>query len=82
MVEANKFRILWKNRSSHVAKDVGGGVIGQRGDADVNNNGTHLLQLCCNNTLCIMNTFFQHRDLRRYTWCRDSLGQTSLMISA
>jgi len=34
-------------------------MINQHGDADKE----RLLQLCCNNSLCIMNTFFQHRDV-------------------
>jgi len=55
------------------------GVIGRHGDADVNDIGSLLLQLCCNNTLYIMNTFFQHRDVHKYTWCRDSLSQLSLI---
>jgi len=44
------------------------GMIDQHGNADVDNKGRLLLQLCCNNTdkiLCIMNTFFQQRDVRK-----------------
>jgi len=44
-----------------------------------NDNGRLLLQLCCNSALCIMNTFFQHRDVHEYTWCRDSLDQRPLI---
>ena len=33
---------------------------------------------CCNNTLCNMNTLFQHRDLHKQICCRDSLGHQSL----
>jgi len=55
------------------------GVIVRHGDADVSANGRPLLQLCCNNALCIMNTFFQHRDAYKCTWWRDSLGQRSLI---
>ena len=52
-------------------------VIGRHGDADVNDNRRLLLQLCCNNALCIMNTFLQHRNVHKYTCCRDSLDQRS-----
>jgi len=45
----------------------------------VNDNRIILLQVCCNNTWCIMNTFFQHGDVHKYTWCRDSFGQRSLI---
>jgi len=40
--------------------------------------GRLLLPVCCNNA-CIMNTFFQHRDVHTYTWSRESLGQRSLV---
>jgi len=53
-------------------------VIGRHVDADVNDKGRLVLQLCCNDALCIMNIFFQDRDVRKHTWCRDSLGQRSL----
>ena len=54
-------------------------VTDRHGDVDVNDIGRLLLQLCCNNALCIINTFFQHRDVH---WCRDSLGNGHSLISA
>ena len=51
----------------------GGGV----SDADVNDYGKLLLQLCCNNALWIMNTFFQHRDVRVV---QRLFGQRSLIV--
>jgi len=72
--------ILLGDFNAQVGNDasVQKGVIDQYGDADTNDNGRFLLQLCCNNTLCIMNTFFQHRHLHKHTWCRDSLDQRSI----
>ena len=55
------------------------GVIGQHGDPDINKNGRCLLQFCATNGLCIMNTFFQHKRIHKYTWYRDSLAQRSLI---
>ena len=45
----------------------------------LNKNGRYLLQLCCSNGLCIMNTFFQHIDLLKYIWYRPSMAQKSLI---
>jgi len=47
--------------------------------ADAIDIGRLLLQLCCNNALGIMNTISSNTDLHKYTWCRDSLGQRSLI---
>ena len=55
------------------------GVIGRHGDLAFNENGRYLLQLCCSNGVCIMNTFFQHRDVNKYTWYRPSMAQNSLI---
>jgi len=80
-VKTNEATILSGDFNAHVGNDAGvwKDVIGRHGDADVNDNGTFLLQLCCNNTLCIMSTFCQHIDVRKYTWCRGLLGQRSLI---
>ena len=43
------------------------GVIGQRGDRDINKNGRYLLQFCATNGLCIMNTLFQHQRIIQST---------------
>ena len=55
------------------------GVIGQHGDPDIDKNERCLLQFCATNGLCVMNTFFQHKRIHKYTWYRDSVGQRSLI---
>ena len=42
-------------------------MIGKHGVTGLNENGRYLLQLCCSNGLRIMNTFFQHREVHKYT---------------
>ena len=54
------------------------GVIDRHGDPAFNENGQYLLQLCCSNKLCIINIFFQHRDVHKYTWYRPSMVQKFL----
>ena len=40
-------------------------------------NGRYLLQLCCSNGLCIMNTFFQYREVHKYTKYRPRMDRKS-----
>ena len=54
-------------------------VIGKHRVTGLNENGRYLLQLCCSNELRIMNTFFQHREVHKYTWYRPSMDQKSLI---
>jgi len=80
-VKLNESAILLGDLNAHAGNDAGvwRSTIGRHGDGDVNDSGRLLLQLRCNNALCIINTFFRHRDVREHTWCRDSLVQRSLI---
>ena len=44
-------------------KETWKGVISRHRDSAFNKNGRYLLQLCCSNRLCIMNSFFQDKDV-------------------
>ena len=65
--------------NAHVGTDTDTwkGVIGKHGVTGLNENGRYLLQLCCSNGLQIMNTFFQHREVHKYTRYRPSMDQKS-----
>ena len=71
--------VLFGDFNAHIGKKTWKGVIGRHGDPAFNENGRYLLQLRGSNELCIMNTFFQHRDVHNYTWYRPSMAQKSLI---
>ena len=62
--------VLMGDFNAHVGTDTDTwkGVIGKHEVTGLNENGRYLLQLCCSNGLRIMNTFFQHREVHKYTW--------------
>ena len=70
--------ILLRDFNAHIETDseTWKGVIGRQGDPAFNE---YLLQLCCSNGLCIMNIFFQHRDVHKCTWYRPSMAQKFLI---
>jgi len=82
-VKANESTVLWET-STHTLERM----LGYRG---VWSTDMVMLTLvitegsCCNCVVptncavCIMKTFFQHRDVKTYTRWRDSLGQQSLI---
>ena len=55
-------------------------MIGKHGDPVFNKNGWYLLQLCCSNKLCIINTFFQYQYVHKCTWYRPSMAQKSFAL--
>jgi hypothetical protein len=73
--------ILMGDFNAHVGVDVAtwGSVIGRNGDPHQNANGEKLLDFCCANGMSIMNTFFSHKGIHKYTWYRQSLRQKSLI---
>ena len=72
--------VLKENFNAHVGTNAISwkGVIGKHGDTELNENGKYLVQLCCSHGLRIMNTFFQHKKIYKYTWYRPSMDQKSL----
>ncbi|CAF3333272.1 unnamed protein product [Rotaria sp. Silwood2] len=64
--------------NAHVGNDsqTWNGIIGPNGDKDLNNQGRLLLDFCAISGLSIMNTFFKHKDIHKYTWYKTG-GQTT-----
>ena len=52
------------------------GVAGRFGEATLNGSGRKLLDFCADNGLIITNTFFQQRDIHKFTWHRGSDSRT------
>ena len=75
--------VLLGDFNAHVGKDAHTwkGVIGKNGDSDANAHGRLLLNFCAGGGLPIMNTFFHHKDIHKYTWymLEDSATQKSLI---
>ena len=71
--------VLLDDLNAHVGIDnaTWKGVIGQHGDPDIIKNGRCVLQFCATNRLCIINQFLRHKRIHKYTWYKDSLGQSS-----
>jgi hypothetical protein len=75
------FLVLLGDFNAHVGVDDSRweGVIGRNGDASFNPNGRRLLDFCSANGLSIMNTYFRHRDIHKYTWRREYGGLKSMI---
>ena len=56
--------------NAKVGSEERGNVVGRFGVDGVNGNGEHLVALCAERGMFLVNTFFQHRDIHRYTWRR------------
>ena len=56
-----------------------GEVIGRHGEMPRNNNGVRLINFCILNDLIVTNTFFQHREIHKYTREVKSRGEKSII---
>ncbi len=45
-------------------------MVGKWGVEGVNENGEHLVDVCAERGLFLVNTFFKHKMIHRYTWRR------------
>jgi len=54
-------------------------VIGKFGENVVNENGLRLIELCHRFDLRVMNGYFQHRDIHKYTWIQPTRKLKSII---
>ena len=80
-VSTTESTVLTGDFNAHVGTDTDTwkDVIGTHEVAGLNENGRCLLQLCCSNGLRILNTFFLHREVHKYTWYRPGMDRKSLI---
>jgi len=49
-------------------------VVGRFSEITINDSGNRLINVCKQHGLRICNTFFDHKNIHRFTWKRPSLG--------
>lgn len=54
--------------NARVGRKENNNIVGRYGEERVNSNGERLLDLCQSLDLKIMNGFFQHKDIHKFTW--------------
>ena len=65
--------------NGRVGRDENNSVVGRYGEEPLNNNGTRLRDLCKDMSLRIMNGFFQHKNVHKFTWVQPTKGLQSLI---
>ncbi|XP_072162646.1 uncharacterized protein [Bemisia tabaci] len=58
---------------------IGWKVVGPFGEDVVNDNGNRIIAVCERNKLEILNGFFQHRDIHKDTWVKQTRGLRSII---
>lgn len=59
--------------NASIGKKINSTVVGPFGEDNINDNGERLIDICEQNSLKILNGFFQHKEIHKYTWHKDSL---------
>ncbi|XP_072377991.1 uncharacterized protein [Diabrotica undecimpunctata] len=60
--------IVLGDLNSRVGQRINSEVIGPYGEINLNDNVERLIQVCQSHTLRIMNGFYKHKDIHKYTW--------------
>jgi hypothetical protein len=64
---------------ARVGKEEDSQTVGRYGEEELNNNGERLKEICDYNNLKINNTFFEHRDIHKFTWTQKSRNLKSII---
>ncbi|XP_030767213.1 craniofacial development protein 2-like [Sitophilus oryzae] len=71
--------IILGDLNCRVGKSTDSQVVGPYGEDTKNDNGNRLIALCVQNDFKIMNGFYQHRDIHKYTWIQNTRGLRSII---
>lgn len=76
-VNKNDYLMLMGDLNARVGNSRINDVMGTNGEAVINNNGAKLIDFCTFNQLKIMNTYFRHKDIHKFTW--EARGHKSII---
>ncbi|XP_072160540.1 uncharacterized protein [Bemisia tabaci] len=65
--------------NGRTGRRIGCKVVGPFGEDVVNDNGNRIIEVCEQNELKILNGFFQHRDIHKYTWVQRTRDLRSII---
>ncbi len=67
-INKNDYLLLLGDLNARVGKIPIKNIVGTEGEYTLNNNGKKLIEFAIYNELRITNTFFKHRNIRKFTW--------------
>lgn len=67
-INKNDYIIIGGDYNARIGKEAIQDIIGHSGEQVINSNGRLLRDFALYNNFRIMNTFFQHKEIHKYTW--------------
>jgi len=71
--------ILLGDLNGRVGRALNNKIIGQHGEDVINDNGMRWIEICEQHSLKILNGFFQHKDINKYTWIQKTRNLRSII---
>jgi len=78
-INASKEICILGDLNARVGKKDNNAVIGQYGESVVNDNGTRLIDLCESMSLKVMNGFYCHKNIHKFSWTQPRRGLRSII---
>jgi len=76
-VSKNDYIMSIGDMNARVGNNRVANIVGTNGEATLNSNGRKLIDSCTLNNLKIMNTFFKHKEIHKFTW--ETKGHKSII---
>lgn len=78
-INKRKETLILGDLNARTGKSQKSEVVGQHGEDTKNDSGQRLIDLCTNFSLKIMNGFFPHKSIHKYTWCQPTKNLQSII---
>jgi len=78
-IKTDKEIFILGDLNARVGQKEGSYVVGRYGEQKINDNGQRLIEMCEFLNFKIMNGFFQHKDIHKFTWVQPKKGLRSII---
>ena len=71
--------IVLGDLNGRIGRQIKSKIVGPFGEAAINDNGARIIDVCEQRDMKVLNGFYQHKDIHKFTWVQSTRGLKSII---